>query len=178
MTRPAAYLDLRELALRPGGVVERDFDLEIAPVSLGGSSYVVVLHGPGVGVRVRRIAGGHLIRVAVDATVYGPCSRCLDEAALQVTTEQEEFAPTHPEEWEEGEVSPFIEGLVVDVAGLAREALVLALPSKILCHDSCAGLCPSCGSVAHSAQCECALSPPDDRWAGLAHLRITGGAED
>ncbi len=178
MTRPLAHLDLRELALRSGGEVERTFDLEIAPVSLGGVSFSVLRHGPGVQVRVRKIAGGYLVRVALRATVYGPCARCLEEVALDVSAEQEEFVPSRPEEWEKGDISPFIEDLVVDVPGLAREAFVLALPSKILCDESCPGLCPSCGAALDSSECSCAPTTVDERWAALAHLDLTESPED
>ena len=39
MTRQSNHLDLRELALRPGAEAERVFDLEIAPVWLGGVAF-------------------------------------------------------------------------------------------------------------------------------------------
>ncbi|MHB8869272.1 MAG: YceD family protein [Thermoleophilia bacterium] len=173
-----AHLDLRELALRSGGEVERIFDLEIAPVFLGGVPFSVLARGLGVRVRVRKIAGGYLVRVALQATVYGPCARCLEEVALDVSAEQEEFVPSRSEEWEEGDLSPFIEDLVVDVPGLAREALVLALPTKILCDEACPGLCPSCGQAVDSPECGCAPVTVDERWAALAHLDLSEGLEE
>lgn len=158
--------------------MERVFDLEIAPVYLGGVSFPVVLQGPGVAIRVRRIAGGHLVGVTMTASVYGPCSRCLDHVAVSISAEQEEFVPSRPEDWEEGDVSPFIEDFIVDVAGLAREALVLALPTKMLCDESCAGLCSTCGSTVGSSGCTCATELVDERWAGLAHVDFSEGRED
>ncbi len=47
--------------------------------------------------------------------------------------------------WEESEVSPFVEGMVLDVAGLAREAVVLSVPPLVVCSSSCRGLCPPGG---------------------------------
>ncbi|MHB0978543.1 MAG: YceD family protein [Thermoleophilia bacterium] len=178
MTRPSVHLDLRELGLHPGNEEERVFDLEIAPVYLGGVPFPVVLQGAGVAIRVRRIAGGYLVGVTMRATVYGPCSRCLDDVAVGISAEQEEFVPSRPEDWEEGDVSPFIEDFVVDVAGLAREALVLALPTKVLCDESCAGLCPACGAAVDSSGCACSARVVDERWAGLAHVDFSEGRED
>lgn len=178
MTRPSVHLDLRELALHPGNEVERVFDLEIAPVYLGGVPFPVVLQGAGVTIRVRRIAGGHLVGVRMNATVYGPCSRCLDDVAVSISADQEEFVPARPEDWEEGDVSPFIEDFVVDVAGLAREALVLALPTKVLCDESCAGLCPTCGATVGSSGCTCSTRVVDQRWARLAHVDFSERRED
>ncbi len=99
----------------------------------------------GVHVAVDRITGGYLVNVDLDAKVYGPCARCLGEAVLEVHAEQQEFAPTAKDGWEETETSEFIEALVVDVDGLAREALVLSLPAQVVCDEDCKGLCAVCG---------------------------------
>jgi len=175
MTRTGNLLDLRELALQPGASIEKVFQLEVAPVTLGGVPLDVVVGGVGVRVCAHRIAGGHLVGVRLEAMIYGPCARCLAEVALHVSADQEEFVPRRPEEWDEADISPFIEDSVVDVDGLAREALVLALPSKVLCDESCRGLCPTCGNLAGSEMCDCAPQTGDERWARLADLALDDG---
>ena len=62
--------------------------------------------------------------------------------------------------------------LVVDVAGLAREALILGLPAQILCREDCPGLCPTCGQDLHSGTCSCQAVPSDPRWERLKDLRL------
>ena len=73
------------------------------------------------------------------------------------------------------EISPFIQDSVVDVDGLAREALVLAMPSRVLCDESCSGLCPICGNLLASEKCECSAETGDERWARLADLTLEDG---
>lgn len=175
MIKPANLLDLRELALRPGARVEKVFHLDIAPVTSGGVPFDVVVDEAGARVNVQRIAGGHLVKVQLEARIYGPCARCLAEVVLHVSADQEEFVPRRPEEWEEGDISPFIQDSVVDVEGLAREALVLALPAKVLCEESCSGLCPTCGNLLASEMCDCAPPTGDERWARLADLTLEDG---
>lgn len=153
------------------------FPLGIAPVMLGGLSFDVVMKGEGVHVLVRRIVGGYLIDISLRATVYGPCYRCLEEAVLEVEASQEEYVPQRVEEWAEADVSSFIDDFVVDVAALAREALVLALPLKLLCDESCRGLCAGCGKPAASPECTCDVVELDPRWAALASLDL-GDAEN
>jgi uncharacterized protein len=147
-------LNLDDLGLRGGEQHVCTYTVEVAPVSLGGERYEVLVP-EGVSLAIERIAGGYLVGLSMDAWAYGPCSRCLKEATLQVHAEQEEFAPTAVGGWAESESSAFIEDLVVDVSGLAREALVLAIPDKILCSVECRGLCPQCGADLNCGRCGC-----------------------
>ena len=171
-------LDLRELGLLPGTRTSRDFQLGVDPVILGGATVEIVVADPGATLTVQRIAGGHLVRVDVEATAYGPCARCLADVVLPVSAGEEEFVPSRPEEWEEGDLSPFIEDQVVDVDGLVREAVVLALPSKILCDEACEGLCPQCGAPVGSPGCACGAPVMDDRWARLADVDFGPAREE
>jgi uncharacterized protein len=164
-------LDLRDLSLRGGERHERTYSLDVAPVVLGGVDYEVLVP-QGVTVTVARVTGGFLIDVSLDARVYGPCARCLREVALQVRAEQQEFAPTAKDGWEESDLSAFVEDMVVDIAGIAREALVLALPARVLCSQSCKGLCSQCGRDLNQNTCDCASIGADERWSKLKDLTL------
>ena len=147
------------------------YPLELAPIVLGGAEYRVLVPG-GVHVAVDRVTGGYLVSVALGAKVYGPCARCLSEAVLEVHAEQQEFAPTAKEGWEETDASAFIKDLVVDVDGLAREALVLALPAQVVCSAACRGLCALCGKDLNKGPCGCAEEEIDERWSRLKDLDL------
>ena len=58
----------------------------------------------------------------------------------------------------------------LDLSAWARDALVLALPDKILCRPDCAGLCPVCGRDLNVEPHEHEDEQPDSRWAALAEL--------
>jgi uncharacterized protein len=166
-----AMLSLHDLGLKGGDTAEREIDLDLAPLRLGGLDYTVVLRDAGVHVTVERITGGYLLTVAERATVYGPCYRCLREVVVPVDAEQQEFVPTHPEKWDEADLSPFIADFVADIAALAREAVVLALPGQILCREECPGICPQCGSSLEAAErCSCEAVLFDPRWEALRGL--------
>lgn len=165
------YLDLHDLALRTGERYERTYPLELSPIVQGGVSYQVLLPD-GVSVVVDRVAGGFLVTVTADARVYGPCARCLKEVVLETRAEQQEFAPTAKDGWEESELSAFIEGLTLDVDGVTREAVVLSLPSLIVCSPSCRGLCPQCGQDLNERLCDCGPPGADERWGRLRDLRL------
>lgn len=165
------YLDLTDLGLRSGDRHECRYSLDLEPIVLGGVDYEVLLPN-GVDVTADRVAGGFLVTVSADAKVYGPCARCLAEAVLEVRAEQQEFAPTAQDGWEETELSAFIEELVVDVSGVAREAVVLALPPQVVCSSECRGLCPQCGQNLNKVTCDCAVQQVDERWGRLRDLHL------
>ena len=169
-------LSLADLSLRGGDHYERISPLEFEPLLLGGQKYPVLVPD-GVTVQVDRVTGGYLVKVELDAKVYGPCARCLNEAVVPVHAEQQEFAPTAKDGWEETETSEFIEDLVVDVDGLAREALILSLPSQVVCEVDCRGLCGVCGQDLNKGTCGCAHEKTDGRWSALKDLKLDEGAE-
>lgn len=164
-------LSLADLALRGGKRYERAYPLELEPILLGGVDYRVLVPG-GVTVTVDRVTGGYLVSVALDAQMYGPCARCLGEAVLADHAEQQEFAPTAKDGWEETETSEFIKDLVVDVDGLAREALVLSLPAQVVCSEACKGLCAHCGKDLNKGVCGCREEAIDGRWSRLKDLDL------
>lgn len=165
------YLDLADLGLRTGDHHERQYSLDVEPLVLGGVEYQVLLP-EGVSVAVERVAGGFLVTVATDAKVYGPCARCLSEATVEVHAEQQEFAPTARDGWDESDLCAFIEGLVVDVSGLVREAVVLALPPQVVCSAECRGLCAQCGQNLNTGACDCVPDEGDERWGRLRDMRL------
>jgi uncharacterized protein len=170
-------LSLADLPLRGGERYERVYPLEIEPIVLGGTAYQVLVPG-GVDLTVDRVTGGYLVGVALDAKIYGPCARCLDEAVLEVHAQQQEFGPTAKDGWEETEFSEFINDLVLDVDGLAREALILALPARVVCAEECKGLCARCGKDLNKGPCDCGEETIDQRWSRLKDLRLSEGGED
>jgi uncharacterized protein len=64
------------------------------------------------------------------------------------------------------------EGDEIDLAPLVREQLLLALPTRPLCHDDCRGLCPQCGIDLNRGECRCETARPDPRLAVLRSLKI------
>lgn len=174
MAHSPSIINLADLVLSPGKHVDRTLQIEVAPIVLSGQTYQVVMAAQGVHVTVERVTGGFLVALDFAARVFGPCFRCLEEATLQVHPSQQEFVPLHPSEWDPADLSPFISNLIVDVDGLVREALILNLPTKILCSDVCPGVCPHCGQEAHAGPCGEDEAPLDPRWSKLRDVAPEG----
>jgi uncharacterized protein len=62
-----------------------------------------------------------------------------------------------------------VAGELLDVDRWAQDALLLAMPIKVLCREDCAGLCPTCGADLNAGDCGCE-PVPDERWSKLRDL--------
>jgi uncharacterized protein len=169
----AAYnsIDLNRLALSSGEGRRLDTQIQPDELSLGGQSYSFTLDGP-ARLDVSRTATGHALRLSFSGTVAGPCMRCLADASVSVDVEAREV--DQPGTTDEELRSPYVEDGVVDLDSWAHDALALALPSKLLCREDCAGLCPVCGETLNDADPEAHRHNEggDPRWAALRELKL------
>jgi uncharacterized protein len=59
----------------------------------------------------------------------------------------------------------------LELNDVLREQILLALPLRIVCSESCRGLCPGCGKNLNVEACGCGEQPPDPRWTALAGIK-------
>ena len=164
-------LDLRALGLEPGDLERLTIPVEVAPIDLGGQRYVVGGGEPvEVALEVQRAVDGLHLRLRLGATLAGPCYRCTEPAEVAVAVDERQYHASAPVGGGDDTVSPHVSGDRLHVDAWAREAIVLALPAKILCRPGCAGLCPHCGRrLTEGEQHDCLAPQPDSRWAALEH---------
>ena len=162
--------DLRRLGLRPGEELRDEHELEIAPLELGGQRYVAVPDRVPAELAVTRATNGTALRLRFTAQLHGPCYRCLEDASLDQPVDVREYQAEDPEGDDELE-SVYVADDRLDLSAWGRDAVVLALPDKILCQPDCAGLCPVCGKNLNREPHGHEGEELDPRWAGLAELR-------
>ena len=93
------------------------------------------------------------ICVTVTAVAVTRCARCLGKVVLPIETDFDELFvrkidPDDPDPY------PF-EGSCVELNEAVKNALVLALPYRIVCNEACKGLCPQCGKNLNEGSCTC-----------------------
>ncbi len=165
-------LDLRRIKLRVGDAIEREEPLELDPLTIGGQTFVFDLPCPVASITLTRATTGILSTLAFTATLRGPCMRCLEPATVDVRVERTEYEATDGQAETDDELeNPYLENDILDVSAWARDAALLSLPDKILCVESCAGLCSSCGRPQSEGPCGCETPTGDSRWAKLEELR-------
>jgi len=164
-------LDLGGLRLSAGEGRSFELAVHIEPLTLGGEPYEVASATLPVKLDVSRMLGnGYALRLRFLAALVGPCMRCLKDAAPQIDVDAREVdRPGGGEELS----SPYLEDETLDLAGWARDALVLALPTQVLCREDCAGLCAVCAADLNETGPEHTHErPPDPRWAKLSELKL------
>lgn len=165
--------DLRTLELTPGQAREFELPVPVEDVVLAGQRYVAQPREPVARFEASQSSSGWHFRVRIAAELVGPCWRCLGEARVPLAADVRDYAAydrPHSDAYDEDLDCEYLSGEDLDVAAMARDALVDLLPARILCRDDCAGLCPTCGVDLNTGTCSCPPEAPDGRWAGLQEI--------
>ena len=163
--------DLRGLRLTSGEGRRLDLAVRIEPFELGGDTYAVEPDLVQVRLDISRTTGeGYALRLRFDATLRGPCMRCLEPASAVHSVDAREVS--QPGQGDELD-SPYVDGGTLALGAWARDALALNLPRVILCRSDCAGLCAVCGADLNEVGSEHHHdAPPDSRWAKLSEIKF------
>lgn len=152
----------------PGGGFAVDTVVTVADLALGGEKGL-----PRDGVRVTGTLGAvsseYLFQGTLAFVIEESCDRCLEAFALPVSVDVGWLFERGPvsdglADLNEYEVSDgtdedgsvhFFEGNEIDLKPPIRDEVLLAAPSKFLCREDCAGLCPACGARLNDGPCGC-----------------------
>ena len=171
--RAPLVLDTRELGRRPGSQRKQTLSAP-APADLG----IEVLRVPegspvDIDLRLEAVMEGVLVTGTARADLTGECARCLEPIGDDVEVDlQELFA------YEESDTATDagdddasrLEGDLLDLEPLLRDAVVLSLPFQPLCREDCPGLCTECGARLADDPEHQHNEAIDPRWAALRGL--------
>lgn len=65
----------------------------------------------------------------------------------------------------------FLEEPEINIDEVLLEQLLLSVPIRLLCHEDCRGLCPTCGISLNDEQCDCEKERSNSPFAVLRHLK-------
>lgn len=149
-------------------------DLEVDPGELG-------LNGT-ARVALTVVKAGDATLTAHGEVAFGlrmACCRCLEpiDQAVDVAVKLV-FHKGRPEsrgdqiDLEDSDLVFYEEGTTsVNVVTHIRDAIILEVPMKPLCSESCAGLCPICGINRNRETCACRREETDPRWEALRKFK-------
>ena len=161
-------LGLSKIIDCPGASLPFDVSVDLSDLCYGVSYPVtepVVASGT-----VRNTAGVLMMTGDLTTTIHGTCDRCASpfdreiHFPINVVLVTELADEENEDEW----VFP-LEGDSADLDDIVRTVFVLNLDSKLLCKESCKGLCHRCGKNLNDGPCSC-QKELDPRFAALKQL--------
>ena len=176
--RGALVFDMRTLGRQAGSAKAQqltvpapdDMRLELARVPVGADMQLDV--------RFEAVTEGVLVTGSVIAPLAGECARCLAPLASSVTArftelylytrDRHDKHDRFDENTEQDDEELHLDGDLLDLEPVLRDAVVLALPMSPLCREECPGLCIECGvPLADAGPDHGHEDAPDPRWAAL-----------
>jgi uncharacterized protein len=114
----------------------------------------------------------------IDSCVQVDCDRCLrplqlpvkSDFSLEYITGSEYEANQTAELTEELMAVSVFDGQTIDIDEIAKEQILLQVPTRSLCKVDCKGFCPTCGADRNAGECGCSGGQIDPRWAALKDL--------
>ena len=159
-------------------VLEPAWIRDALPVTSGAALIVAQAHP--VEIWVRRVGLDVLLSCDFPLHFETDCSLCTRDMAQTVTVHfsltlqpKPALAPLIPEEVVLNPEDPddcYFDGDSIDLDGILREQIILALPMYPKCSADCHGLCPVCGVDLNTQSCSCERDDVDPRWEKLKLL--------
>jgi uncharacterized protein len=124
-------------------------------------------------IEVQKFSDKYFIKANVKTVAHYSCDRCLDEfdqnleAAFRLVYSKQTGNQSGDDEYRflaENETE-------IDLSADIRENMLLFLPMKHLCKETCKGLCPHCGTNLNDETCDCQQKTIDPRWEILKTLQ-------
>jgi uncharacterized protein len=168
---PSTTIDLTSLSLSHGEGRRLELPVRPGELELAGEVYASATPEVRAKLDISRSSSGYAFRLRFGVRLEGPCTRCLEPAGTDLEIEAREVDQdrTGDEELR----SPYVEDGELDIGRWAHDAMVLAMPARLLCREECAGLCPVCGESLNDAEAGAHDhgAAPDPRWAKLRDLQ-------
>jgi uncharacterized protein len=114
----------------------------------------------------------------LSASLFIDCDRCLISTEYHLKTtvdaifidENYKVVDTERQLVDEDLIVSLIENETLDFSAIAREQILLSLPTQFICRESCKGLCQKCRTNKNINDCDCNQKEIDPRWASLKNL--------
>lgn len=130
------------------------------------------LTGFRAGVTLDKAHDTYLFTLVVTGKVGLNCDRCLEPVNLSVNETTTVVYRPDGNDTEDPDVKPLSrDQTIVDLTPEVVDTIRLAIPMKVVCADTCKGLCPTCGVNLNLTSCGCTNDSIDPRWEKLLKLK-------
>jgi uncharacterized protein len=146
--------------------IEESVSIEMNQFESGSGTFPIIEKSP-LSLCIR-YAGDRKLEIDGEAEVTAliPCDRCLKDVEVKiplvfhkkVTTDSEDAGQA-----DDLDETNYIDGYNLDVEQLIYNELLVGWPTKILCSESCKGICHVCGQNLNEGTCNCEDTGLDPR---------------
>lgn len=161
-------IDLHPLLSQTGKVKKLETELEMDKFQMKSGSYAIVTKKPMI-LEFTNIGDSKVeVKADIHIELDIPCGRCLELVRTQLkieTLREVNLSGTVSEEEAALDEADFIEGTDFDVTKFAYGEILVNLPMKVLCSESCKGICNRCGTNLNHGSCGCDTTELDPRMA-------------
>jgi len=168
--RSPFVVNTHDLGRRPG--VMRELILSVpAPADLRLELMGVPSGSPvEMDIRLESVVEGILASGAARVRLTGECARCLGQIEDDLDVSLQELF-VYPQSDAEEDEAARLDGELLDLEPVLRDAVVLALPFRPMCRADCPGLCVECGARLADHPGHSHAESTDPRWGALAALQ-------
>ena len=147
----ANFLDVSRALRYPGQEYPFTEDVAVADMEFAGDP----ISFSDISVQGVVVGAGEEVGVTADvtATMKSRCVRCLEDVTITLSGHIDAvFArksdPDDPDLY-------CFEASTIELTDAVRDALVMEIPTRIICSEDCKGLCPTCGVNRNLVSCTC-----------------------
>ena len=160
-------LDLKRIFATDNSVLEVNHSLDTSNVNFMGN---FPLKNPvKVTGTISNRASVVSLKLFIEYTFAAPCDRCGVDTAHNHTVSVDKLLATAIER-QESDTIITVPDMKFDVDEFVYSEVILDLPRKHLCKDSCKGICSKCGKDLNEGECGCTEKEVDPRLAKLMEL--------
>lgn len=163
-------LDLKPLFAGSRDSLSVEFEVDLSELEFLG---VKPLKSP-VAINGKIVSRAGIVESQLNCKVEytGVCDRCLKETVKNYTVpiNRTIVVSLENEDSEENDDIAVVPDMQLDLEDFCYPDIVMSLPTKLLCKDTCRGLCSVCGKNLNDGDCGCCVKEIDPRLAALAEL--------
>ena len=160
-------LDLKKVFLNENECLTAQTDLDLSGEVFNGSAQIP--EKVCAEMKVENHAGMVTLTADVNFSYCFVCDRCCAEFSRELACRFRHILVAGKSD-DEGDDYIEAPDYMLDTDTLLRDDILLELPSKFLCKETCKGLCPKCGKNLNEGKCGCPEKEPDPRLAALSRL--------
>ena len=127
-----------------------------------------------VDVEIQKFSDKYFLKVKLTTIVHYNCDRCLVDFDQTLKVDFQLIYSKYASDQFEDDEFRFIDEneTEIDLGPDIRDNMLLVLPMKHLCKETCRGLCPHCGTNLNDETCDCEQQTIDPRWEKLKSLQF------